>query len=77
MGRNAADRSGTLAPAAEEVRISSEECGPNANTRGLGRMSSTGWCQRWIVFDKTFRPRPEVLSMWRRSRTRHESAREE
>ena len=33
-GPNAADRSGTLAPAAEEGRVSSEESRPNA-TRGL------------------------------------------
>ena len=32
--RSAVDRSGTMAPAAEEGRVSSEECGPNA-TRGL------------------------------------------
>ena len=33
-GRNAVVRSGTMAPAAEEGRVSPEECGPNA-TRGL------------------------------------------
>ena len=75
MGRNAADRSGTLAPAGEEVRVSSEECGPNA--------TQEDWPNEldWMVstldsFDKTFRPRLKSLDV-AEIQTWHESAREE
>ena len=75
MDRNAADRSGTLAPVGEEVRMSSEECGPNA--------TQEDWPNEldWMVstldsFDKTFRPRLKSLDV-EEVQTWHESAREE